>query len=175
VLSFFWNISAIFEGLAPYFPAKAFLPGMAFFILGGVMVLAILWASRRQAAEAARWPQIAGRIVSSTVEHYRQRVGGAQTGTLATFYEAVIEYAYTVNGREYHSTRLDFGGKFAGAQNIAEEKASRYPEGRQVMVRYDPKDPASAVLEVEVAHIVSFLLVAVLFFAAAVFFSGFFR
>jgi hypothetical protein len=174
VLSFFWNISSIFEGLAPYFPAKAVLPGVAFFLLGGVMVLAILWVSRRQAAEASGWPQIAGHVVSSTVEHYRQRVGDARTGSLATFYEAVVEYAYSVNGREYHSTRLNFGAKVAGSQQLAEAQAARYSEGSQVMVHYDPKNPTNAVVEIEVAHGVLMVVVALAFFAVAIFFSGVF-
>ncbi|HEY4891267.1 MAG TPA: DUF3592 domain-containing protein, partial [Reyranella sp.] len=53
VLAAFWNISAIFEGLSAYFPEKAFLPGMAFFTLGGIMLVAMLWMARRQVAEAS--------------------------------------------------------------------------------------------------------------------------
>ena len=172
VLALFWNISAVFDSLAPYFPAKAFLPGVAFFTLGGVMVLALLWASRRQLAEASGWPQTAGRIVSSTVEHYRQRVGGARTGSLVTFYEAVVEYDYSVNGRAYHSTRLSFGGKTAGSQQRAEAAAARYPEGSQVMVHYDPKNPSNAVLEVRIAQGVMWIVVAIAFFGLAIFFSS---
>ena len=138
------------------------------------MVLAILWASRRQAAEASGRPQVAGRIISSTVEHYRQRVGGARTGSLATFYEAVVEYAYSVNGREFHSTRLNFGAKVAGSQQLAEAQAGRYPEWSQVTVHYDPKNPANSVVETEVAHGVLTIAVALAFFAAAIFFSGVF-
>jgi Protein of unknown function (DUF3592) len=175
VLALFWNISTIFEGLAKYFPEKAVLPGVAFFTLAGVMILAMLWASRRQVAEAARWPQTMGRIVSSTVEHYRQRVGGARTGNLVTFYEAVVEYSYDVGGRNYHSTRLSFGAKAAGSQALAEEKAARYPAGSQVMVHYDPVNPANAVLDLKVAHGVTSLAVALVFFGLALFFSGVFR
>lgn len=175
VVSFFWNISAVFEGLAAYFPDKAFVPGMMFFALAGIIVLLMLWASRRLLAQAAAWPQVAGRIVSSAVEHYRERVGGARTGKLTTFYEAVVEYAYSVNGREYHSTQLSFGGKIAGSQARAEAQAARYPEGGQVMVHYDPKNPANAVLDVEIAHGVMWIVIALAFFAAAIFFSGVFR
>ena len=175
VLALFWNISGIFDGLAGYFPEKAFLPGVAFFTLGGVMVLALLWASRREAAQASAWPQIAGRIVSSTVEHYRQRVGGARTGTLTTFYEAVVEYAYSVNGRDYHGTRLSFGARTAGSQTFAEAQAARYPEGSQVMVHYDLKNPSNAVLDIKIAYGVTFIVVALVFFGLAVFFSGAFR
>jgi hypothetical protein len=174
VLALFWNISTIFEGLAKYFPEKAVLPGVAFFTLGGVMILGMLRASRRQIAEAARWPQTTGRIVSSTVEHYRERVGG-RSGTLVTFYEAVVEYAYTVNSREFHSTQLSFGGKVAGSKELAEEKAARYPPGSEVVVHYDPKNPSHAVLDVKIALGVTFIVVALVFFGLAVFFSGAFR
>jgi hypothetical protein len=43
------------------------------------------------------------------------------------------------------------------------------------MVHYDPKNPANAVLDVEIAHGVMWLVIALAFFAAAIFFSGVFR
>ena len=174
VLAFFWNISAVFDSLARYFPEKAFLPGVAFFSLGGVMVLALLWAAHRQVAEASGWPQTVGHIVSSRVENYRQRVGGARTGSLVTFYEAVVEYDYSVSGSTYHSTRLSFGGKTAGSQQQAEAAAARHPEGSQVMVHYDPKNPSDAVLDVRIAQGVLWIVVAIAFFGLAIFFSGVF-
>jgi hypothetical protein len=148
---------------------------VAFFTLGALMVLAMLWASRRQVAEAAGWPETAGRVVSSSVEHYQKRVGGARSGTLATFYEPVVEYAYRVNDRDYHSTQLSFGGKAAGSQAIAEAKAARYPAGDQVLVHYDPKNPSNAVVELKVALGAPFLVVAIVFVGLAIFFSGVFR
>jgi hypothetical protein len=132
----------------------------------------MLWASQRQVSEARGWAETAGRIVKSTVEHYQQRVGGARSGTLVTFYEAVVEYSYQANGRDHHSTQLSFGGKAAGSQALAEAKAARYPVGSQVMVHYDPKNPSNAVLDLKVALAVPFLVVAIVFFGLAVFFSG---
>src|SRR5205085_10595584 len=101
ILAVFANGSAILEALEAHFPAKAFLPGMGFFTLGGILLLALLWSARRQAAEAAGWPVTGGHVVGSTVEHCRTRVGGARSGRLATVYEPVIEYSYRVDGREY--------------------------------------------------------------------------
>ena len=75
-----------------------------------------------------------------------------RTGTLMTFYEPVVEYSYRVDDREYHSTQLSFGGKAAGSQAIAEARAARYPLGNEVMVRYDPKNPSNAVLDIKVAY-----------------------
>jgi hypothetical protein len=175
VLAVFANGTAILETLEAYFPAKAFLPGMAFFTLAGSILLALLWVARRQTAEAAQWPVTGGHIVSSTVEHYRARVGGARQGRLVTFYEPVIEFAYRVNGHEYHSTQISFGGKVAGSEELAQSAAVRYPQGADVVVRYDPKNPSNAVLELKTANAISLLIIALVFFALAFFFSGVFR
>ena len=175
VLAFFWNVSAILDGLAAYFPENAFLPGMAFFTLGGLMILVMLWAARRQVAEAAAWPATGGKVVKSTVEHYRKRVGGAQSGTLVTFYEPVVEYSYRVNDHDYHSTQLSFGGTLASSQQSAEAKAARYPAGNLVLVHYDPKNPSNAVLDLKVSLGLPLLAVAAVFLGLAVFFSGVFR
>jgi hypothetical protein len=175
ILAVFWNLTTILDGMAGYFPENAFLPGVAFFTLGALMVLAMLWASRRQVAEAAGWPETAGRVVSSSVEHYQKRVGDARSGTLVTFYEPVVEYAYRVNDRDYHSTQLSFGGKAAGSQATAEAKAARYPAGDQVLVHYDPKNPSNAVVDLKVALGTPFLVVAIVFVGLAIFFSGVFR
>ena len=80
-----------------------------------------------------------------------------------------------MNSREYHSTQLSFGGKAAGSQQLAESQAARYPEGSQVMVHYNPKNPENAVLDVEIAYRVTFIVVALVFFGLAIFFSGAFR
>ena len=55
------------------------------------------------------------------------------------------------------------------------EKAARYPTGSQVMVHYDPLNPANAVLDLKVAQSVTSLVVALVSFGFAVFFSGVFR
>jgi hypothetical protein len=175
VLAVFANGAAILEMLEAHFPENAFVPGVGFFTLGGVLLLALLWSARRQAAEASGWPVTGGHVVASTVEHYRSRVGGARSGTLATFYEPVIEYAYRVDGRDYHSTQIGFGGKLAGSEELARAKSARYPQGADVVVHYDPKSPSNAVLDVKIAYAKPLLVVALMFFGLALFFSGMFR
>jgi len=175
VLAMFANGTAILQALEAHAPAGAFLPGMGFFALAGVMLLALLRAARRQAAAASKWPVTTGRIVSSTVEHYRTRVGGARSGTLTTFYEPVVEYSYRVNGREYHSSQLSFGGRVAGSEQLAQAKAAQYPAGTEVSVHYDPDNPTNAVLDLKIAYATPLLALAVVFFGLALFFSGVFR
>jgi uncharacterized membrane protein len=174
-LAMFANGTAILAAAEAHLPEGAFLPGMGFFALAGIMLLALLRAARRQAAAASRWPVATGRIVTSTVEHYRTRVGGARSGTLTTFYEPVVEYSYRVDGREYHSTQLSFGGRVAGSEELAQAKASHYPPGTEVVVHYDPENPSNAVLDLKIAYAVPLLVIALVFFAAALFFSGSFR
>src|SRR5712691_7054092 len=152
VLAVFANGTAILERLEGYFPDSAFVPGMLFFALGGAMVLAMLWAARRQAAGASGWPTTGGRIVSSTVEHYRARVGSARSGGYATFYEPVVEYSYRLEGGAYHSTQLSFGGKVAGSEEQATARAAQYTAGSEVLVHYDPKNPSNAILDLKVAY-----------------------
>jgi hypothetical protein len=171
----FANGTAILETLEAHSPEGAFLPGMGFFALAGVMTLALLRGARRQAAAASRWPVTTGRIVSSTVEHYRTRVGGARSGTLTTFYEPVVEYSYRVNGREYHSTQLSFGGRVAGSEELAQAKAAQYPANTELVVHYDPDAPSNAVLDLKVAYATPLLVIALVFFGLALFFSGVFR
>ena len=175
VLAVVANGTAVLEALEAQFPPRAFVPGVGFFTLGGILLLALLWSARRQAAEASRWPITGGHVAASTVEHYRARVGGARSGRLVTFYEPVIEYSYRVEGRDYHSTQIGFGGKLAGSEELARAKAARYPQGAEVLVHYDPKSPSNAVLDAKVAHATPLLVVALVFFALALFFSGMFR
>ena len=148
---------------------------MGFFTLAGILLLALLWSARRQAAEATGWPVTGGHVVASTVEHYRARVGGARSGRLVTFYEPVIEYSYRVDGREYHSTQISFGGKLAGSEESARTKAARYPQGADVVVHYDPTSPPNAVLDTKIVYAKPLLVIALVFFALALFFSGIFR
>jgi hypothetical protein len=142
---------------------------------GGVLMLMILWVSIKQAVAASRWPVAEGRVVSSTTESFKTRVGGAHTGQLVTFYQAVVEYSYRVDGRDYHGTRLSFGGKQSTAEGPAKRKAARYPSGSTVQVRYDPADPSQAVLETRVALSWLLLVASVVFLGLAVRFSGVFR
>ena len=94
---------------------------------------------------------------------------------MATFYEPVVEYSYRVNGREYHSTQLSFGGRVAGSEELAQAKAAQYPANTEVVVHYDPDAPSNAVLDLKIAYATPLLVLALAFFAAALFFSGAFR
>jgi len=137
----------------------------------GLLLSLFLIANRRKAMAAARWPTAMGKILSSVAEAHRTLVPSGR-GQTVTVWAPVVEYSYSVDGRDYHGSRLAFGADVTGPQAFAEATVVRYPAGQQVTVHFDPANPSFAVLETRVAFAWSTLLLAVAFFAAALFFSG---
>lgn len=89
-----------------------------------------------RASASAAWPATAGTIVMG-----RDTLG-------STLPDGRLVYAYDVAGRRYYGNRRRFGqvGSPSGS-DAAEAVAARYPRGRAVPVRYDPRRPDLAVLE----------------------------
>jgi hypothetical protein len=155
--------------LAPYFPRGAHPHFAIFFAVGGLMLLAFAKASGEQAARAKRWSKVAGRVVSSRAEGRDPATDVARTTKLV--YEPVVEYAYTVAGRDYRGSRLAFGATVAGTQTWAEGKAAAFPEGKEVTVHYDPANPAESVLSPRAAFAWGNLVFALVFFGLAAYFA----
>jgi hypothetical protein len=111
--------------------------GLVFALLFAVALryLAILWQSNR----AGTWPTAPGRI-----EH--SRLIETVDSDNASSYEAHVRYAYTVMGTPYTGTRIAIGYACSGFRDTHAEIVKRLPAGAPVAVRYDPSDPASAVL-----------------------------
>ncbi len=173
----FTNLDTVMQKLRAVFPHGAEPQGVLFFALATALIVWIQGSAEKEARRAKSWPTTPGRVVSSRVESYRKRVGGGgQTGNLVRFYDAVIEYAYTVKEREYHSTQLSFGAKESTtAKGPADAKAARYPEGSEVPVHYEPENPANAVLEVKAALNWLVWTIAAVCVALTVYFSAIFR
>ncbi len=93
-----------------------------------------------------RWPKTSGRILESRVEYE-----SPSFETVA--YIVHVRYTYDVDGRTYHGSRvwrtMSIHPLSAGT---ARAIAARYKPGREVEVRYNPDDPAEAVLEARIPH-----------------------
>ncbi len=101
-----------------------------------------------EVAQAARWPRAQGRVVVSTSEVRHVRSGGPNADDTEPRTFAKIVYEFTVAGRKYRGNRVSIGedlGNFQVAETIA-----RYPRGKDVIVYYNPRKPAEAVLERDV-------------------------
>lgn len=104
----------------------------AIFVVAG---LALLWAGTtewRHARASASWPTAPGIVETSqsTVQRRSRHVH--------------IGYAYEVQAVRYRSSRVAFGSYSPAA---GRRWLRQYPVGATVTVRFDPRDPATSVLE----------------------------
>ena len=169
----FAHLDTEMERLRAIFPPKAEPQGAIFFGLCSAWVIFMIWDNWRQANRAKGWPVAEGVVKSSRVESRKTRVGGAAQGTRVTLHEPVVEYSYTVGGREYFSTQVSFGARVSTQEaGPAAAWAAKYPEGAKVAVHYNPEHPTVAVLETGVAFQGGTVAIALVMVAATVFFSG---
>jgi hypothetical protein len=105
----------------------------------GVMLLMRGMIDYREALLSADWPSVPGSITDSYVKISSSAKGG-------TTYSARISYTYSVHGKQYTGSKINFGAlltSLAGAQGIVD----RYPVGKSLTVFYNPNDNSAAVLE----------------------------
>jgi hypothetical protein len=119
-------------------------PLIAFLLLGtlgfplGACVLISALADRMRADLSLAWPTARGRILHSEAT---MRLGkGAR-------HHPDISYEYDVAGKRYTSSLIRFSGAHFRSNDGAQRVVERYPVGAEVPVRYDPENPALAVLE----------------------------
>lgn len=111
-----------------------------------VICIALLFIGRlilhvRTSSNSINWPVTRGKIV-------RSRVRDLGMGfNIAGKYFPDIRYEYTVDGVKYQARRWTYNMSGFKRRSGAEQVASRYPEGAEVGVRYDPGNPKSAILE----------------------------
>jgi hypothetical protein len=105
-------------------------PGV--FVVAGIVLLWAGTAEWRHARASAAWPTTPGIVEKSYFTIHRR-----------TRHVHII-YSYEVQATSYRSNRVAFGSysPAAGTRWLRE-----YPVGAPVTVRFDPKEPATSVLE----------------------------
>ncbi len=106
---------------------------------------------------ARRWPAAPGIIIGAEV-----RV--APDSGKEPFYDAVVRYAYTVQGQEYEGAQDDLT-YVSNTQKAAQAIVARYQVGASVPVYYDPQAPQRALIDRSIRphHLVGLLLAGLLF------------
>ncbi|MDX8483421.1 DUF3592 domain-containing protein, partial [Mesorhizobium sp. VK24D] len=165
----FTQAGLIVGWLQPYFPANAFVPGVLFFTAAGLLLTLFLISDLSSAVAAVRWPTTNGAVLSSGAEPHRMIING---GRGPIVWLPVIEYSYRVQGNNHYGSRLAFGATVSGSRDYAESIVARYPVGGAVTVHFDPQNPSLAALETRVGFAWQTFLIAMAFFGAALFFSG---
>ena len=119
----------------------------------GLLALGVLWTlgfgyahfravGKAKASES--WPSAMGRVASCRIV---EEESTDRDGNTSTWYNPVVDYSYSVGGREYQSQRLRFGNYRSASRKKAEAMLVPYPAGATPTVRYNPERPEECVLE----------------------------
>lgn len=129
----------------------------------GVVLLVAGFLMTRTPGKSNHWPTTTGQILASTIQ-YRRKSGGGHSP-----YPLVL-YTYQIEGQQYQSQRIYFGGVVGGTAMTGVIK--KYPVGAQVPVYYNPQNPADAVLErsIPMAKFLGLIGVILMVTAAATYF-----
>jgi hypothetical protein len=101
-----------------------------------------------------RWPTTPGQVIALELTlPLHNRLQG----------RASVLYQYIVDGQSYTGSRVRFGDWLVYSSFVAREIAGRYPQGRHVTVRYNPRNPQDATLESAVATVLMMWLGIMLF------------
>lgn len=111
----------------------------AIVLVVGVAILLRGLVDYRNALLSADWPSVPGSITGSYVKTSSSTKGG-------TTYSAKISYTYSVQGKQYTGSRINFGSLLTSSSG-AREIVARYPVGKALNVFYNPADLSDAVLE----------------------------
>jgi len=109
------------------------------FFLVGFGLLGYGLFQMKQSSAAGSWPTTRGTIVSCSLSDETDSDGD-------TMYVVKIEYSYSVRGADYTGDRLAFGYGGDSSRKAHDAILAKLQSAEHVDVRYDPREPANAVL-----------------------------
>jgi len=123
---------------------KELIIGLIVSIIGLIVFILALRAIKKSKA-SSQWLTTEGEITKSGTTKDVDIERGYSTSN------AIIEYKYTLNGKEYTSNRIYFGSSISmtGKEEKSNLLARKYPEFRKVTVYYNPENVKESVLETE--------------------------
>ncbi len=119
------------------------IAGLVLFALGVVFAAVGFWF-RRKLQRVKTWPSADGNVIESKVV---RKVSTDDEGNQSEGYDLAVAYQYAVGERTYTGERIALAETTYGSRQAAEERLARYRPGGAVRVKYDPANPASALLE----------------------------
>lgn len=97
----------------------------------------------RAATASGNWPRVPATVLRAELVSAQIAKGRIRT----TGYRAQVDYRYLVAGMMHESDNVYFCDRPTANRQAAEARLAQYPAGAAVAARYDPTDPARAVLE----------------------------
>lgn len=117
--------------------------------LGALLVGAGCFALQRRGSSGS-WPQVPATVEASEVK--RDAFGDSP------MFKPVIRYRYAAPGGTFTGDKLAATGRLYPKRAAAQKVVDRYPVGTTVMARYNPADPAEAMVEKEGFGGIAFIL-----------------
>lgn len=105
----------------------------------------IVWGflNVKKANASLEWPQVTGQVIISRIDRRTTR----SSEDSSTVYRVTVRYEYTVDGTDYTSSTIDFGGqKRYEMRSMASKFIRSYPKDKEVTVYYNPSNHSDAVL-----------------------------
>ncbi|MDQ8036516.1 MAG: DUF3592 domain-containing protein [Pedobacter sp.] len=119
------------------------LPRFIFFLVFfaiGAIPLYLGWRARRLADAVRRWPSVPGTLLECEL------VSSTDDDSPTLFHQVTVRYRYSVQGREFESSRVAFA--YGATKDRAFHQAihDRLKKSSTVPVYYDPQQPSLAAL-----------------------------
>jgi hypothetical protein len=109
-------------------------------LLCGALLVGIGLFTLQRRGAAASWPQVPATIEASEVRAERHFEDDLM-------YRPLVRYRYAAPGGSFVGDKLATTDRLYGKEADAQKVVRRYPVGITVMARYNPADPAEAVIE----------------------------
>jgi uncharacterized protein DUF3592 len=132
-----WGIGNLLEGCGSCLSSLGIF---AIFLAIGAGLTIWGWSILQSARASSTWPTVAGTVVSSEVTHSTDADGDDS-------YQPRVVYQYVVRNVSYENNTIKFGENSYSSQRQAEQIASGYPAGKEVIVHHHPEQPDQSVLE----------------------------
>jgi len=115
----------------------------AVLLLGGGVLFWVGTHLANAAQERRSWPSTEGVVTTNWRATEPSVVRDSKTGNTRAVWNAILEYTYEVEGREYTGNGSGYGQIDPG------ESQTRFAVGNQVAVFYDPKEPSHSALTLD--------------------------
>jgi hypothetical protein len=106
----------------------------------GLVLAGAGWVALREWFSSARWEQCPARIITSEVKGVKRSEGQA-------LFQPVVGYSLVTKGEKVSGELIYYTGKLYSSETGAQGVADRYPVGKMVLVRSNPRYRKEAVLE----------------------------
>ena len=119
-----------------------------FFYLGirNIIHFVVLFSRRKQ---CQNWPYTRGKIIRSELKSQlmrtRHNIDGA-FGMRMVYYPDIL-YTYRVHAEAFESNQIFFGQSSSSNIDYANDLVDKYPQGKDILVYYNPEKPEMAILK----------------------------